>query len=308
MNNKDFKKRIEKEIGCKIIFFRALRHLSDDFKLPELGLHKDYFKLKIYIKNDLTYPETEYEYLNESYYLNPELVNEMYLVYEYITKYQFGKDYHSWDINEIKIKLAGINENRKKKKILNKQLLKFKKEIKNNLLAKLYISEDNNLDINNEKFIPFLKETIFTFDDFYMSYLEEKKSLIEFISSNEDLTDEPHLCSWVSLMRTMKTVDFINEEIRKISKLEKTPISKTKNKLTSNQSLILLDKIRCISVKEWENLKDTKKASLISKITGYNYDNIRKNIPNLDKSHSKLPEKFIEDILFVETILKDTLG
>jgi hypothetical protein len=301
MNNKDFKNRIEKEIGCKIIFFGVLRHLNNDFDLSELGLHKDYFKHNIYIRDDLTYPETEYEYLNESYYLNSEFVNEMYLLYEYINKCNYGKDYHSWDISEIKIKLAGINENRQRKKILNKQLLKFKKEIKNNLLAKLYISEDNNLDINNEKFIPFIKETIFTFDDFYMSYLEENISLIELISSKENLTDKPHLYSWTSLMRTMKTVDFINEEFRKISELEKTPISKTKNKLTVPQRVLLLERVRNINGEVWDNLDNTKKASIISLITGNSKDTIRKMISKVDK-------KVKEDIEYVDSVLKSELG
>jgi len=112
---------------------------------------------------------------------------------------------------------------------------------------------------------------------------------------------------WKKIAEVKAELNFCERELEKLSHLNKVIKNKT-DVLTSNERLILFEKIRCIDIEVWENLDNAKKARLISKITGYNDENIRKNIPNLDKSEDKLTIQFKKDILKAELILKSILG
>ncbi|WP_397444833.1 hypothetical protein [Polaribacter sp. R77954] len=282
------------------------KYLKNEMIKNKLSIPKNYFEHNIYIKDDLTYPETECEYLNEKYYLNSEFVNEMYLLNEYKNKYHYGTGYHQWDINNIKIKLTGINFKKEKKKILKKELLKLNKKIKENPLALSYITEDKNLDIRNKKFIPFVKEYVFINDGFYAFYLIENTSLENYINSDEMYSINPHIYSWISFIRTMKTIEFINKELIKLENQQPANLTKNKKTLTTNQKLILLDNIRII--KDWESYDKTKKARLISYLIDRNYDNTKDGLDLLEKKPSQQTPRFKKDLIDVEKLIKDTLG
>lgn len=103
-------------------------------------------------------------------------------------------------------------------------------------------------------------------------------------------------------------INFCKEELEKLDISETTILKNSQNQLTSNQTLFLIDEIRNISVDKWEILSERKKAKLISKLTGYNQDNIRKNLPNLNKGISELSEQDKKDMDIIKTLLKDILG
>jgi hypothetical protein len=185
---------------------------------------------------------------------------------------------------------------------------------------------------NKDDKIKFLRQTIkkkikiitkndsFTFitNNLYKDYENWGKYFI----FNQDLSNELflNLCgiykierpkiiiTWSKTFAAKKVIDRCNQELDKITKIQETPEKYTETKLTSNQTLILLDKIRYISEDLWDNLDTTKKANLISKITGFGSENIRKNIPNLDKSKEKQSKQFNKDLEYIEGLVKQICG
>jgi hypothetical protein len=136
-----------------------------------------------------------------------------------------------------------------------------------------------------------------------------REVIIEYISNHYvNWHQSQPYSDWIKIVEFEDLINYYKEEINKINNSNEE-IAKTKETpLTSNQKLILIDKIRCIETNKWDSFDNTKKAILISRIIGNSSENIRKNLPNLEKSPNKLPEKFKEDILKMETLIKNTLG
>jgi hypothetical protein len=307
-------KLIEKEIGCEIKFLGILQNVDlDTFfeeNLPtEYGsqIHPDYFIKEIYIKNDNTYSETGASKDGEEYYLNPEIVDEMFLWYQYKNIRSYGGNNHSWDINQIKLKLVGINDDEIIKKKLKKELIKNQKDLKNNSLTEFYMYDCPEIDVDSDLFIPFLKDVIFTSADFVEKYLVNKaESLEEALCDDEydDGNEEPYLYWWNALVRTKRTIDFINSELDKFNNVT----AKKNHKLTLNQSLILLDELLTIKDEEWENYHKTKKAEIISLLINKDYENIRAGLTLLEKKPSQQTQQFKKDIDKIKLLLNRVLG
>ena len=92
------------------------------------------------------------------------------------------------------------------------KLLKETKKIKNNHLAILYLSSSPSLEINTNLFKNFLKDVIFTFQDFYDNYLTLKNNNLEEALYQEDRAymSAPDLYAWIDLVNTKTIIIFIN--------------------------------------------------------------------------------------------------
>lgn len=78
---------------------------------------------------------------------------------------------------------------------------------------------------------------------------------------------------------------------------------KTEKQLTSNQIVLLLDKIGFFTYPKIENTSKVKQAEVISKITGLNDKNIKTKIQNLEKLPKELGTQHQKDIDKIDAIL-----
>lgn len=78
---------------------------------------------------------------------------------------------------------------------------------------------------------------------------------------------------------------------------------KTEKQLTSNQIVLLLDKIGFFTYPKIENTSKVKQAEVISKITGLNDKNIKTKIQNLEKLPKELGAQHQKDIDKIDAIL-----
>jgi hypothetical protein len=125
---------------------------------------------------------------------------------------------------------------------------------------------------------------------------------------------ESQLRDFRDILETIHLMEFCMEELKNINEDDTQNSNNNKEEkiasqtLTLNQQLLLLDKIRTFDTYFWDNLHTTKKAELISLLTGKSAENIRKKLPSLDKPKSKLSEQQQKDISIVDNIIKLYLG
>lgn len=295
---------VENEIGRKIKFFGILEKKYGKIGNLRSNIHKEEVENEIYIKNK-KYPERGITYNGECYYLNPNLVEEIYLWYKFKNEYQFGRDHHKWDIEQIKFKTTTIINQSELKNVLEKKLKKYRKKLNNNLIAELYFSHDETLNIESNLFEEFIRLAIFTDEDLIDEYLTSSSKSEEEIYEEFSNDNNIFLKSWSSLISTKKTIDFIIEELKRLDTETETnkeyKDKKIKFNLTLPQKVLLIDRIRCINDDDWDSLENTKKAKLMSLITGNSKQTIRKIIP-------KINQKVKEDIQLVDSLIKKELG
>jgi len=94
--------------------------------------------------------------------------------------------------------------------------------------------------------------------------------------------------------------------VRNVIDLETDPIeSNSKNQLTANQIILLLQEIGFFTHPNIEDASKVKQAELISLITGLHQKNIKTNIQKLDKSVSENGANYQRDIDKINKILDD---
>lgn len=308
MIKNDFILYVENQIGREIKFYGILENIYEKVSNLRLNIYEEEIEKKIYVKNK-KYPERGITYNGENYYVNPDLIEEIYLWYKFKNEYHFGKDFYLWDINQIKFKTSTILNQFELKKVLEKQLKKYRKRLIENDVAELYFYEDDTLNIESDSFQSFIRSAVFSDEDLVNDYLAGRNKTSE--EAYESFSDysNPLLESWNSFIRTKKTIDFIIEELKKIeSKTEinqeykiKKANSRLTLPLTLPQKILLIDRIKLMDIDDWYNLHNTKKAKLMSLITGHSYQTIRKIIP-------KTNQKVKEDIEFIDSLIKKELG
>tara|TARA_R110002033_G_scaffold42885_1_gene84122 strand:+ start:8526 stop:9380 length:855 start_codon:yes stop_codon:yes gene_type:complete len=102
-------------------------------------------------------------------------------------------------------------------------------------------------------------------------------------------------------------IDYGTEAIvRNVIDLETDPIeSNSKNQLTANQIILLLQETGFFTHPNIEDASKVKQAELISLITGLHQKNIKTNIQKLDKSVSENGANYQKDIDKINKILDD---
>lgn len=101
-------------------------------------------------------------------------------------------------------------------------------------------------------------------------------------------------------------ISFLNSRktsIKTIIKQDEKPQKNVIKQMTTNQVVILLDRLGVFTTAELENTPNTKKAKLISNLIGRNEKNIKSAIENLDKKPSNLGEGYQRDIEMVDQLL-----
>lgn len=81
--------------------------------------------------------------------------------------------------------------------------------------------------------------------------------------------------------------------------------SKKSKQLTSNQIVLLFDKIGFFTHPNIENIPKIKQAKLLSLLTGLNEKNLNTNISKLDNSPKSNGEKYLKDIDFIDLLFSD---
>lgn len=112
---------------------------------------------------------------------------------------------------------------------------------------------------------------------------------------------------YACMKEAKKIINYINSfENTNNSTEEKTSNKPNKpNKLTSNQIVILLDKIGLLTNVFFETLPNTKKAYVLSLITGLNEKNLKTAIERLEKTPKELNDNYRKDIKLVEEIFEN---
>ncbi len=105
---------------------------------------------------------------------------------------------------------------------------------------------------------------------------------------------------YAAMLEINKIIDFIKDQFSSSSSNKKSG-----SQLTTNQIIILLDKLEFFNLPKIKELSKIKQAYLISIITGLNESNIKKKIHDLEKKPSELGDNYQNDIDKVETILNN---
>lgn len=119
-------------------------------------------------------------------------------------------------------------------------------------------------------------------------------------------TETIEYCLKADIEQIEKIISYSIENILlkdKIKNLEteNTRESNTDNRLTTNQIIVLLDRLKFIQ--GIEHFTTTNQAKLISKICGFNEKNINKALVRLGKKRSELSKQNLNDINIVNQIL-----
>ena len=307
-----------------IINYREFKKLPDEAKIKQL-IDKNILELDLrntkktkhhkqhkHINSLLNLEEFHiYTLDNKKFYrISTLLIDEIQkYLYEIFKRYE---NQYYLEIEEINIKLRKtLSLNIKEEeliKIHNEHITNF------NNSDTLDFLEENNMYLSDKS--EFLKSEfnndllLYDFDFIYYSIIyNNANKVFNYVFNSSWLFSQIELLKQIlKLYEGKKIITFCTNKLSSLSEPKTVPKIAPKEGLSSNQRLILLDQIRYISEDDWDNLDTTKKAKLISKITGYGNENIRKNIPNLSKKNNALPEQFKKDISLVKTILKDTLG
>lgn len=198
--------------------------------------------------------------------------------------------------NLIKIKIKHIVNEDEKIKILNKHIKKLSKKLENIRFYQIYNfteSEFTKFKIKNLQHI--------------LQKGTTPEIIINYINGEPINWKNDDLSSYSTLFDIIEVENEINSCIETIKEIKRIKSSKT-GELTLNQKIILLDKIRNLDSVKWENTDIIKKARLISKLTGNSSENIRKKLPNLEKSHKQLNIGFVNDITFIDELIFRLLG
>ena len=147
----------------------------------------------------------------------------------------------------------------------------------------------------------------------------ENKEVYRFISMSvnfHQLTDEDRelmeeiqidFYHYAAMIEADIIIDFLKTKRpiseKPIDKKEVDNESKTPNQLSVNQAIILLDKLGVFTDKTFENMPNTKKAKILSKLLGRNEKNIKTAIEKLELKQSELGAGYQRDFDKIQKIL-----
>ena len=240
--------------------------------------------------------------------INPELYEEIINSFLFLHKEKNLNDRCFVEIKHIKAKLSTCLDRKHQVKILEKKyktLFKSLNKIGGFLLFSLSPEECYEYGI-----LDFYEQI-----ESQLSELNDK-DLFKYLSHSSlfFFNDIEVFRDFRDILETIHLMEFCMEELKNINEDDTQNSNNNKEEkiasqtLTLNQQLLLLDKIRTFDTYFWDNLHTTKKAELISLLTGKSAENIRKKLPSLDKPKSKLSEQQQKDISIVDNIIKLYLG
>lgn len=138
-------------------------------------------------------------------------------------------------------------------------------------------------------------------NDYYQELPYNEFSEIEFI--------QEQFYNYGLRTETIKLLDYLRglqNQYQNKPVIEKESKIKT-NQLTSNQIVILLDKLGFFTHPNTENASKVKQAELISLISGLNEKNLKTNIQKLDNKPSDVTDNYQKDIDKINKILDDLI-
>lgn len=116
-----------------------------------------------------------------------------------------------------------------------------------------------------------------------------------------ELSYIPFYKEMITIMTSMDVLHFVKTQVQ--SEIEIKSRNNQKQ-LTTNQTVILIEKIQ--HLENWSNYESTKKATIISALTGKSYENTRKAFYLLEKKSSELTPQFKKDIEHIDNLLKNS--
>ncbi len=204
--------------------------------------------------------------------------------------------FHSKNLESEIIENLALLPNDKKNDYLDYALNKIKK-------TPHYDTEESIIDEWLKKY----KEIFAQFPNFKnedLSHVIEHIGHIGFFSEidKEDLFDiQLDFYCYASMVEAKKIIAFI--ESRSNNTKKENTNSKNPNQLTTNQAVILLDKLGFFSNEIIELLPNTKKAALISKLIGKDDKNIKTAIQNLELKPKDIKAGYQKDLDKVQQLL-----
>jgi len=182
-------------------------------------------------------------------------------------------------------------------KLENSPFLEFDDSYMDKYIKEYDLDKENILNINNKELITFLNRTGDPFDpyngpdsDLYFKSEEIKSTFYRYVAKHEILF-------FTDRIKEMQSVNLGLKPSVKSKSLE--------NQLTTNQIVILLDKLGFFTHPKIEDAPKVKQAELISKMVGLDKKNIKTAIEKLDKKPSELKANYLKDIAKINQILDD---
>ena len=304
-------------IGFTPKFLGIIPSFQESFHLNDPDILKILIKQKILVlvnASNNPYSIDSYMFEEKQYTVNTDLIDEMYNWYKARMIHKNTEYGHLPCIEEISLKIDQCFDYNEKIDKLKKYHKKYAKELQHELLMSHYLHVDSNLDVDKEKLIIFIKQSLGEKLSFILTYLsKEVPDLNGFGTPYEgDTIGENNsflLNCWPRILIHDKVLSFIRSELDKLKNGKNINTTKSKNtELTLSQSLILLERIRNIPADTWDNIDYSKRSRIIGKLINKSSENIRKKIPLFDKQNSSLPNQFLADQDFVDLILKEILS
>jgi hypothetical protein len=178
-------------------------------------------------------------------------------------------------------------------KLDNSTFLKFDDSIIDKYIKEYDLDKENILNINNKELISFLNRTGDPFDpfngpdsDLYFKAEKIKRTFYKYVAKHEILF-------FIEKVKEMQSENLGLKPSKKSQSKD--------NQLTSNQIVVLLDKLGFFTHPIIEDISRTKQAELISLISGLNSKNFETYIGKLEE---KEPTKnYQKDIIKIDKIL-----
>lgn len=116
-----------------------------------------------------------------------------------------------------------------------------------------------------------------------------------------ELSYIPFYKEMIKVITCMDILHFIKTQVQSELAIK---LKSNQKQLTTNQTVILIEKIQ--HLENWSDYESTKKATIISALTGKSYENTRKAFYLLEKKSSELTPQFKKDIEHIDNLLKNS--
>lgn len=200
---------------------------------------------------------------------------------------------------KIKIEVSTMLGNKNKIKFLEKKHRKHSKKLNKNETYFWYcLDDEDHAEYGHKDF------------EEYVIYEISGNFREKYITNEHNYYREKIFRDIIEIKEELEILSYIENLKLKIETEKETKINYELKEtgFTLMQQLFVLEEIRNLDTEKWLSIPNTKKSKLLSLLFYKSSENIRKSLPLLEGSVSKLSLQQKKDLKHVQTILNNVLG